>query len=261
MNESGEPEVSYGEDLDSQSELIRRLSKRIELDDALMTIISHDLNSAVSSTSGLLTLLLNSNSENLTERQRNIIETLGRSSVSQWELIENITTISRIQRGKLAIHRSDINLKDILKEASGKFEKIAADKKVELVIDSGPYVMINGDIDLIILTLSKIITNAIWFTPPGGKVTLSAQALQTGAALVVTDTGVGIKSERLDCLFDLTKRDYTLGARDEKGSGLGLYLSRELVKLFDGVIEIESKPGEGTCVRMIYPVSDDKPVG
>lgn len=261
MSETGEPEASPGGDQGKQSERIGRLTKRIEIDDRLMNVISHDLNSAIGSTAGLLTLLLDSNAENLTRRQRNILKTLLRSAAGQHELIENITIVSRILRGRLELYQTDLDLRILLQEAYGKFKDMAVDKKVELVIRQNPSALINADQGLTLMALGKIITNAIWFTPPGGKVELSTQNSVSGAALIVTDTGVGIEQERLDILFDLSLRQYTLGARDEKGAGLGLYVAREIVRLFKGDLKIESKSGKGTCVQMIYPVSGHEPAG
>ncbi|VAX14757.1 hypothetical protein MNBD_NITROSPINAE04-495 [hydrothermal vent metagenome] len=254
MDKSGEPDAISGEDPENR---LRLLTKRVEADDSLMVIVSHDINSAVSSTVGLLALLLSADSANLTRRQRNIIETLHRSAASQQELIENITTISRIQRGRLKLDLSILETDKLLKDAYEKFKGMADEKKVELVIAGGEGALINADSDLALMALSKIITNAIWFTEPGGKVELSTRISGSGAALVVTDTGAGIEPERFKNIFDLSKREYTLGARDEKGAGLGLYLARELLKFFDGNLEIESNPGEGTCVRMIYPVQGE----
>ncbi|VAX25916.1 hypothetical protein MNBD_NITROSPINAE04-2786 [hydrothermal vent metagenome] len=250
MGESGEPDGVSDEDMESR---FRLLTKRVEADDALMAIVSHDINSAVSSTAGLLALLLGANSDNLTRRQRNIIETLKRSATNQQELIENITTISRLQRGRLKLDLSILETNKLLKDAYEKFRGMADEKKVELVIAEGEGALINADSDLALMALSKIVTNAIWFTPPGDKVELSTKTSGSEAVLVVTDTGAGIEPKRLRDIFDLSKREYTLGARDEKGAGLGLYLARELMKLLVGALEIESKPGKGTSVRMIYP--------
>jgi len=258
MNESGEPVISPDKDAHNRPDEIRRLTEKIEVDDRLMAIVSHDLNSAISSTAGLLDILLRTGSANLTSRQRNIIETLDRSAASQRELIENVTTISRIHRGRLIkLDWSILETKKLLQEAYEKFRGMADEKKVELVIAGGEGALINADHDLAYLALSKIVINAIWFTEPGGKVELSTQTSGAVVAIIVNDTGAGIEPGRLRNLFDLSKREYTLGARDEKGAGLGLYLARELVKLLKGTLEIEANPGKGTSVRMIYPAQGE----
>ncbi|HEB73367.1 MAG TPA: HAMP domain-containing histidine kinase, partial [Nitrospirae bacterium] len=203
MDESGEPDAISDEDPENR---FRLLAKRVEADDSLMAIVSHDINSAISSTVGLLTLLLGADSANLTRRQRNIIETLKRSATNQQELIENITTISRIQRGRLKLDLSILETDKLLKDAYEKFEGMAGEKNVELAIAGGESALINADSDLALMALSKIITNAIWFTPSGGKVELSTRISGSGAVLIVTDTGAGIEPERFRNIFDLSKR-------------------------------------------------------
>lgn len=253
MEDSGKPDERLAEKPEDLRAQIKLLTGKIESRDKLLAIVSHDIRSAVTPSAGLLALLLKSEAGNLTERQRNIIETLGRSAGHQLSLIENISELSRIQRGKVEAVPVRVKASAILESAAAEFEKMAREKNIELVVTPGPDAWIEVDRDKTLLALSKIVTNAIWFTQPGGRVELKVETEGPGVSLVVKDSGVGMDPADLNRLFDLSIRMFTLGTADEKGAGLGLCVAREFAALCGGKLDIESEKGAGATVRLTYP--------
>jgi len=236
---------------------IRFLEDQIELRDMVLSIISHDLKSPVSSIVGLLRLLLKSKSDNLTGRQVEIIETLERSATSHMELVENIIELSRLLRGKIHLSPSLVDPAVVIMAITQRYEPLAKSKGIDLVCDPSDTAMIHIDIDTIKRALGRIITNSIWFTEPGGRVEVAAENVGAGGvAFVVADTGVGMERKRLENVFDLKRRHFTLGTAEEKGTGFGLCLARSSVVLNGGELQVESERGKGTTVRMVFPVHE-----
>ncbi len=241
------------------AERIRLLEEQFELRDLVLSIISHDLKSPVSSIVGLLRLLLKSKSDNLTARQVEIIETLERSATAHMELVENIIELSRLLRGKIHLSPSLVDPAGLIAEITRRYEPLARDKNIDLVCERSDTVKVHVDIKMITRALGRIVTNSIWFTKPGGSVKMTAESVGSGhVAFVVVDTGVGIEQNRLKDIFDLNHRYFTLGTAEEKGTGFGLYLARANVALNGGELHIESGIGEGTTVRMVFPAHEQK---
>src|SRR5581483_5041475 len=128
----------------------------------------------------------------------------------------------------------------------------AADKHVELeVAAAGPLPPVAVDPDRIGQALGNLLTNAVTYTPPGGRVTLSATTTDNRVTLTVADTGVGIPAEYLPHVFERFFR--IPGQSDESGTGLGLAIVKEIVAAHKGEVTCESEPGKGTTFRIALP--------
>jgi signal transduction histidine kinase len=103
--------------------------------------------------------------------------------------------------------------------------------------------------------LRNLVSNAIKYTNEGGKIVINANIDQDVATISVTDDGVGLSKEDQDKLWDISKSFTTYGTANEKGTGLGLLLCKELVEKHDGKIWVESETGKGSCFRFTLPVS------
>jgi signal transduction histidine kinase len=106
--------------------------------------------------------------------------------------------------------------------------------------------------------LVNLLSNAIKFTPKGGRVTLTAARAQADmVCIAVTDTGVGIPPEDLERLFDKYEQARSRATRSEKGTGLGLYITKQLVELHGGEIEVASQVGQGSTFSFTLPLAQD----
>ncbi len=240
-------------DTDGLAMRIEALEKKIALQEAVLAIISHDVRSPITSTIGLINLLLNSKAENLTERQLTILESLERSSKRQLALVEELSMISKILRGKVEMKPEKVEMKGLIDSCISELGALAGDKEITLssVITNGAL----ADIDktIAIAALRHIVMNAIWFTKPGGLVELGAGMENGQAYIFVSDNGVGMTAEFMEKLFNPDDRVFTFGTGDEKGAGLGLYIARELVQLNKGKLELESSKDKGTTVKITFP--------
>lgn len=232
-------------------------SERIRSDHALanrddfLAIVTHDLrdllggivtSAAVLSTSALQ----DENGRNtLAETQR-----IGRYAARMNRLICDLVDIASIDAGKLAIAPSRGDLASLLREAVDGFQANASVRGVLLESRCDAPLSAAFDHDRMLQVLGNLISNALKFTPRGGKVTLSGERDGSGVRISVADTGPGIPEGALESIFE---RFSQVAGNDRGGLGLGLYISRCLVEAHGGTIRAESKPGAGSTIRLMLP--------
>ena len=237
---------------------IEALENKIVAQESILSIISHDVRSPLTSTLGLLNLLLKTKAENLNDRQTSILKTLERSTTRQLVLVDDLSLISKILRGRLKMEPEMIRLAGLVDSCVEEFRKEAMEKEITLSPQTAVDVCAYIDKKLVQEGLRQIVRNAIWFTKPGGSVEIRTDDENGAPSITVTDTGVGMEPEFVDNLFDLGKRAFSFGTRDEKGAGLGLYIARELIALNNGTTSIASTRAKGTTAKIIFPVAGPK---
>ena len=172
-------------------------------------------------------------------------------------LVEDLRTLSLAEAGQLALKRESVDVPDLLDDVATSFSGQAEGAGVALRAESttavagAPGLSVEGDAGRLDQVLSNLVSNALRHTPPGGRVTLSAEAIQDGVRIRVADTGSGIPPEDLPSIFERFWRGE--GSRLGGGSGLGLAIARQLVQAHGGSIRVESKVGEGTTFTIELP--------
>jgi signal transduction histidine kinase len=133
-------------------------------------------------------------------------------------------------------------------------KKSADIKNIELKSNIDKKVTLIADEDMVTTILRNLITNAIKFTPKEGRITISAKEVENNFVQIsVSDTGIGIEPERIEKIFRIDSANSTEGTEGEKGSGLGLILSKEFVEKHGGKIWVESQVNAGTTFHFTLP--------
>jgi len=171
------------------------------------------------------------------------LEVIERSAKAQAQLIEDLLDISRITNGKLQLSISPIDLQVVVQRALEGVQLSATAKNIEIVSHLNSTTVL-GDIDRLQQVLWNILSNAIKFTPAGGRVEIVMQDLENHAEVRVTDTGKGIAPELLPYIFDRFRQGDSSPTKTDQGLGLGLSIVYHLVELHGGTVQAES-PGEG----------------
>jgi two-component system CheB/CheR fusion protein len=211
--------------------------------DLFLATLSHELRTPLS------TILLQSELIRRTGTRDPILEraasAIERAGSVQARLIEDLLDVSRIVSGKLRLDQHVIELGDVVQAALEMARSVAEAKSIQLdgPVESPP-ARVYGDPARLQQALSNLLTNAIKFTPRGGKVSVSLDHAEGAAVVTVRDTGMGIKPEFLPRLFDRFSQEDSSATRTHGGLGLGLALVKHLVELHGGAVGADS-PGEG----------------
>jgi PAS domain S-box-containing protein len=180
------------------------------------------------------------------DTQRRALETLERNVRTQAQLVDDLLDVSRIVAGKLHMKGDEVDLTTVVISAADTVRPstVAKGLSFHVVADPDRQVIVMGDADRLRQILWNLLTNAVKFTPRGGRVEIELRTTETGASVVVTDTGQGIRPEFLRHVFERFRQADSTASRRHGGLGLGLAIVRHLAEAHGGSVAAES-PGEG----------------
>lgn len=238
---------------------VRDVTRQHELDrlrDDFVATISHELRTPLTATMGFIETLLSGKPGPLTSKQERFLRNSYKSSERLRKLIEKLLTISKIEQGNLEIHRQYFlparSVENILEIVAPLFKG----KGVELEVynDWPPDCLFLGDQDQLEQVLINFASNALKFTPEGGRVRINARESDGQWRIEVADTGIGIPAADQSRLFERFSRASNAQTEEIQGAGLGLYVCQGIVQAHDGQIGLESKEGVGTRVWFTIPI-------
>jgi len=175
------------------------------------------------------------------------------ASRQAYNLLENLLHWSRAQTGRMEVNPSGFDLHEIIEENIRLLGGNASEKNISLISKIYQGTLVYGDANMISTVIRNLISNAIKYTKPTGKVTLKSRLKGDTMEIAITDTGVGIKKEDLSKLFRIDTNFTTSGTANEEGTGLGLSLCKEFIDINNGTIKVDSKPGKGTTFYVNLP--------
>jgi signal transduction histidine kinase/ActR/RegA family two-component response regulator len=248
------------EELERERELDTEQSLRVEaeeanrLKDEFLATVSHELRTPLNSIIGWVTMLRHSRlSEEARERA---LEAVERSAKSQSQLIEDLLDVSRIITGKLQLNVNPVELAAVINAAIETVRPAAEAKGIELrMLLDRQTAPVSGDYDRLQQVVWNILSNAIKFTPSGGKVKVALKGGDSHVEIIVSDTGKGIRQDFLPFVFDRFRQADGSITRHFAGLGLGLAIARHLVELHGGTVRVESEgEGKGATFTVRLPV-------
>jgi signal transduction histidine kinase len=162
-------------------------------------------------------------------------------------LINNTLNLTKIEMGNININRSRVKLKDLLQDAFDTCVRNDRDNDLEFKLDLPPEIgPVAVDKELMRIAINNLLTNAIKYNKQGGVVTLSAEETESTVRIIVRDTGIGIDSGEVKRIFEKFYRSDSSEVRKRVGHGMGLALAREIVRLHQGTLSVNSIPNEGS---------------
>lgn len=243
---SREKEKMYTQ-LKEQNEELEKLNKA---KDKLFAIISHDLRSPLMSMQGMLSLIKN---DLLTlEDIQEMIPELEASMQENSNVMEDLLVWAKEQLSGVEVNLKPITVSDLVEDVIQSQKFIADKKKVELTSETKNGYEVNADYNALSLVIRNLISNAIKFTEPGDTIQVSTEATSDRVIIKIKDTGIGIPEEARDQIFESTNWTRK-GTQNEKGSGLGLSLSKDFVERMHGEISFESEVDKGTTFFVEIP--------
>lgn len=238
----------------SSEKLARSEAERANrLKDEFLATISHELRNPLNAIMGWAHMLrLGKLTDVNAERA---VETIYRNAKSQAQLVADLLDVSRIISGKLRLDVRTVDLIYIINAAIDSIRPAAEAKgiRLQMMLDTatGP---IAGDADRLQQIVWNLLTNAVKFTPKGGRIQVKVQRVDSHAEIVVSDSGVGISKEFLPYVFDRFRQADASSTRIHGGLGLGLSIVRQLVDLHGGSVSVHSEgDGKGTTFTITLP--------
>ncbi|HYE50594.1 MAG TPA: PAS domain S-box protein [Azospirillaceae bacterium] len=225
-----------------------------------LSSMSHELRTPLNSILGFSDILRKPDSGPADERLRSFADDIHAAGTYLLDLINDILDMSKIEAGKYELRLTAAATARLIEDTVRMVRQNAADRKLELAvrIDPGVPDRIRADARAIRQVLLNLLSNAMKFTPEGGRIAVTAQADGGMLEVAVSDTGIGIAAEDLPRLGKPFEQLDTALNRHHQGSGLGLALSKSLVEMHGGALSVASQPGLGTTVTVTLPVDGPK---
>jgi signal transduction histidine kinase/DNA-binding NarL/FixJ family response regulator len=249
-----------------QQRMLRQTQRAVAARDRALSIVSHDLRNPLS-TIEICALALLDPAPAPQSGIHEMGELIQRSAGWMQQIVEDLLDRASLDAGRLALHRRPTSVAEILDAARLMFAASAAQRTIDLVLDDGADLpSVDVDPHRLLQVLSNLISNAMKFTPSGGRVQLLAQAVEedlsgvllngTGGHAVrftVSDTGLGISSDELRHIFDWY---WQSPKGPSKGAGLGLAIAKGLIEAHSSRLNVESVPGSGSSFWFTVPTAN-----
>jgi len=234
---------------------LRDVTEQRHLDrlrDALIATVSHELRTPLTSIIGYLELLGTGPAE-LSAEDAGYLEVVARNAIRLQRMVEDLLFLAQLDAGSFSLDLGDANLVELAGEAIEAARPAAEAKKLTLTLEHDQPAVVNADANRIGQALDNLISNAIKFTPDGGKVQLLIENRDNAYALHVTDTGYGIPDSEQQRMFERFFRSTTASAHNVPGTGLGLTIAKTIIDRHGGSIGFASTEGQGTTFTISLP--------
>jgi two-component system, NtrC family, sensor histidine kinase KinB len=229
-----------------------RLLDQIKTD--LVATVSHELKTPLTGMRLAVHLLLEETIGPLTPKQTELLVDARDNAERLQNMIEHLLALTRLEQGGEGIELRPVAPQTLLDAAAEAARPRAADKHLSLTVENAVALPeVSADAVRLGHALGNLIDNAITYTEPGGKITLSARQVHEGVELAISDTGIGIPPQHLGQVFNKFFR--VPGRSRGQGTGLGLAIVREIVAAHDGHVHAESQLGGGTTFRITLPLA------
>jgi PAS domain S-box-containing protein len=244
------------ETLGREQHMRERLQELDRLKTDFVSTVSHELRTPLSSILGYVEMLVDESAGALTEEQLRVLGVVDRNALRLLVLIEDLLTISRIEAGTFRLVLGSVDIQALVEGARQAVLPDLAGRRLSLTVkvheDTGT---VHGDATQLDRVIINLLTNAIKFTPDGGRVSLNAERDDGAVFIRVQDTGIGIPPEEQPRVFDPFFRSSSAQELAVPGTGLGLSITKKVIEEHRGQISVVSSPGQGTQVIVGLPVA------
>jgi len=216
--------------------------------------VSHELRTPLTSIKGYIDNLRDGIAGALEEKQQNYLDRMSKNADHLACLINDLLDVSRIESGKMALNLTTLSLRDLVAEVINNLRPIAAEKQLEIIVKE--FVVesrIRGDYAKLEQVITNLLDNAMKFTPPGGRITITLEHDGQFLKTSIQDTGVGIPPEKRSKIFERFYRIERESPSKVNGTGLGLHIAKNLIEMHGGQISVTSDVGKGSEFSFTLP--------
>ncbi|HCX23264.1 MAG: hypothetical protein CMB80_10280 [Flammeovirgaceae bacterium] len=237
----------HNEKLAAINESLEKKTKELEVanhtKDRMFSVISHDLRSPITSLQGFFMAI---DEFELPEDLKIALGSVESQLANSATLLDNLLVWSRSQLQTDEPSIQEFPLADLVDHNMRLLQQMATTKGIILDNEVNPSDKIKSDPQMVSIVVRNLMQNAIKFTPKGGKVKVGLAHNGVASYLKISDNGVGMSQDKVNSLFDITTNKTTDGTNNEKGTGLGLVICKELIEKVGGEISVSSEQGQGT---------------
>jgi len=234
---------------------ITHLKKLDEMKSAFVSMVSHEIRSPLSTILSQIKILTDGLAGELGAKQSDILGKISLKVASLVALSNELLDLSRIEAGLIVQDKQQVQLMDILENLVGFMQTRAKEKNISLSLKRANLPLIKADGKSLEEVFSNLITNAIIYTPEGGKVSVAGKVKGDFVDIAVSDSGYGIAPDEIPQIFERFYRVKTQKTRNIIGTGLGLPIVRSIVEAHNGTVKVKSKEGVGSTFSVRLPIS------
>jgi len=218
--------------------------------DEFVALVSHELRTPLTSIIGYLEMVLEQDAEPLTTGQRQFLSTVSRNVERLATLVNELLFLVQADAGRLQLTLAEADINQLLTEATEAAQPAANAKQIELTLEAGLLAPAVCDRGRIAQLVDNLVSNAVKFTPQGGRVEVKAAQDGSAIALSVSDTGIGIPADELPRLFGRFFRASSATTNAIPGTGLGLAISQAIAEAHNSTITVQSTLAQGSTFRL-----------
>jgi signal transduction histidine kinase len=231
----------------------QRSEELVRMRDEFVASVSHELRTPLTSIMGYVDLLKENVSEDWPKEQLEFLAVVDRNAHRLLQLVSDLLLVAELESRTLALDVHEVDLAALANECIETAKPAADAKDVSLTIVDGAPASLEGDPVRLAQMMDNLVSNAIKFTPAGGRVTVTTADLDGHAVFEVSDTGAGMSAADRARAFDRFYRAPAASAQAAPGTGLGLAITKAIVDAHHGSIHVDSTVGAGTTIRVQLP--------
>ncbi len=235
----------------------KNLTKREKLgtlQSDFITLASHQLRTPLSGMRWLLELLVKPITGPLNKKQKDYIEKIAISNERMIALVNDLLEVARLEEGDVKLYIKPTDVTVIIREIIREKEKEVKKKKLKISFtESEPFPLVKTEPNKIKQAIGNVISNAITYTPDGGKIDIDIKVMDDMALCQVSDSGIGIPKDQQDQIFRKFFRGTNVLKFENIGTGLGMYITKAFIEASGGKIWFKSEENKGTSFYFTLP--------
>lgn len=230
----------------------RRWKRQAKAASETVAHLSHEIRTPLALVSEAAQQLMEGFGGELTQDQDHRVRMIRTQAERMLQLVGELLDLSRIESGRLPLHLERVFLQKVIREVAARYEILVSPRKMEL--DLGAEAAVYGDPSRLGQVVENLLTNAVKFTPPSGRISIRLAGKGESAEISVADTGVGISKSDQKKLFERFSQVRSAQMTAARGTGLGLAIVKEIAQLHGGSVKVSSQEGKGTVFTVSLPL-------
>lgn len=224
----------------------------------LLSVLGHDLKNSVSGFLGATEILMEEVETMDIEEMKKIFQLLNKTASVTSKILLDLLEWAKLMNSSQVVLNASVSVREVFEDVREELDENLRKKEINLSIDVGDMRNALSDKRILTTIVRNLVSNAVKFTPRGGEIRCRGYELDESCFLQVQDSGVGMNEETIERILKSRGFISTRGTEDEKGTGLGLVLSREFLEKSGGKLNIESRLNEGSTFTIEIPLFQDE---